>query len=168
MKRIAALCLSMLASLSPSAVEACSKTWTLFFSYGSSELSDTGMQSIRSIRGFADHTPAKCYEFWIVGHSDGREQIDGHADIDYLRATRVMYELRQGIFASNVFAVQALGARLPVVDSGSDPEPQNRRVEITWQWARGARIEEIAKSGGLCGMPQERVTLPDGTVCRGR
>lgn len=166
-KLISALCFSAVVGLSVNPAGACSSTWTLFFGYGSSELSETAMGSIKSLRSFADRAPARCYAFWIVGHSDGREQIDGHADIDHVRATRVVDALRQGAFASNAFTIQALGARLPLVDAGAAAEPQNRRVEVTWHWARGARVEEIAPSGGPCGMPRQRVTLPDGTICRG-
>ena len=114
--------------------------WLVFFSYGSTELTPTGINTIREFVASQVQTiPRECpVGVAVVGHVDSAEAAEGRDVLALWRAEAVARTVQESGWPFGDIEREERGDRVPLLKSApSAPEPQNRRVEVTPIYHRG-------------------------------
>ncbi|MGE3538715.1 MAG: OmpA family protein [Candidatus Tectimicrobiota bacterium] len=107
-----------------------SVTYTLYFLMNSTDLAPESKVTLEKL--FADVTARQAVEVQITGHTDRVGSLTSNDRLSLERAQAVREMLVRGGLQTEFMRAVGRGEREPLVDTPDEqPEPRNRRVEIT-------------------------------------
>jgi len=103
-------------------------SFLLYFESGDTKLLSESQLLISKIIAAAKDKNAPIFN--IIGHSDAAGSSEYNYQLSYKRATTVAELLKVGANKTAEYRVESHGENDPLIDSGNELEPQNRRVEV--------------------------------------
>jgi hypothetical protein len=153
--------------------------FSLFFEFGSAQISAQGRNTIKQVATIAAskakaHLPASCERLTILGQADTAEAAVPGGRIDVARAEAVLNALDEQGVPRGLAETEGRMGKKNYVDTGPGVrEPQNRNAVVLWIRGEGRlRCDPATKfmpsePPSLCGETYRECywELKDGTIC---